>query len=450
MFILILLSSPRVVVASEVDFLAYGDLRGYLEPCGCDPATDLGGIRRINSQLRRERLNVPNVLLLNLGNNLSIHKKDAIKNRYLLLAEEVNKPDAYLVNILELQNLQKFSDFKLPFLLSNAASKKSEHQLLEVKGTLIFGYTWSGEIAGHVKKISKELLLSWKKSVARKKAKNVVLLFSGPDADLEQMVKSGLFTQIVSSNNKALSEDPGKDEVENESLLVRISDPLVFMVPTGGQGILRSGNMTSTVAKTLDGYLKKDVNCRETGLILPPNCRETGDQLFLGKSVRVTWLTAETESGHELANLYSQYNQKISAEFREIAKNRILGLKSSSFAGDQACAQCHQVQHSIYSKSSHASAMQTLINKGKHEDPECVACHSLGSTLEGGFVSVADSPQFANVQCENCHGPRKAHAMDPTVKLPKKVVGESVCITCHNRQHSSGFVFSKYWEKIKH
>lgn len=440
-----------LAVAEEADFLAYGDMRGYLEPCGCDPLTDLGGIRRINSQLRREFLTFPNALVLNLGNNLSFRKEYIIKNKFLLRAEETNKPDAYLINILELQNVADYSAYKLPFLLSNARTRNLGRQHLETKEALIFGYTWSDAVAGQVEKISDQMLVSWRKLIDRKKSKHTVLLFSGPDTDLNLVIKANLFTQIISGNKRPLTEDPGKEEAENEALLVRIAEPLIFMVPSGGQGILRGGSLTFMEAKTLDGYLKNDEKiCDKTKLILPLNCKDPVGLLFGKKNIRVTWLKKEAEPGHVLANLYSAYNQEISAEFRVKGKVRLLALKTSPFAGNQACVQCHQSQHAVYSQSRHARAMQTLIAKGKHEDPECVACHSLASNSLGGFVSVADSPQLANVQCENCHGPRKEHIANPASKKSIAVAGESTCTTCHNRQHSPGFVFANYWEKIKH
>ena len=57
--------------AVAIDYLAYGELRGHLEPCGCSPETDLGGIRRLGIVLSRERSLHPQLVAFDLGNDPS-------------------------------------------------------------------------------------------------------------------------------------------------------------------------------------------------------------------------------------------------------------------------------------------------------------------------------------------------------------------------------------------
>jgi len=231
-----------------------------------------------------------------------------------------------------------------------------------------------------------------------------------------------------------------------------VKDPAVYMVPMGGQGILRSGGLTTSEAKTIDSLFKapsKECN-NSLGVTPLPGTNCNGDKKLFGKEFsRVTWLKKPTEAGHGLAALYTAFNKEVSSQFKADGATRIAALKNSSFAGNAACASCHVDTHKIYSESRHAHAMQTLVNKGKHEDPECVVCHSVGADKIGGFVSIKDSPQFANVQCENCHGPRKEHTLNPTIKSTAGSAKE-VCVSCHNRQHSPNFNLATYWEKIKH
>jgi hypothetical protein len=60
------------------------------------------------------------------------------------------------------------------------------------------------------------------------------------------------------------------------------------------------------------------------------------------------------------------------------------------------------------------------------------------------------SPYLAGVQCENCHGPRKAHSENPvaTGKIQRDVF--QICSECHNSQHSPKFQLKEYWLKIAH
>ncbi len=453
MFVCIFAGFSATSLADEVDFLAYGDLRGYLEPCGCDPATDLGGILRINSQLMRERLSAPNLLSFNLGNNLSDKRRDAIKNRYLIKGEEVNAPTAYLINELELQNLEFLKTSKLPFVLTNTRVAPVGRPFIETSEMIVMGYTWSDIHAKSLTRVDAKLILEWQNNLKKIAGKKSVLLFSGPDEDLKKFADAKLFSSIISSNKRPLTEIPGKEESENDSLLLRLKNPAVFMVPLGGQGILRSGNLTMSEAKTIDGLFKaptKDCNDQKgvTAITLGSDC-SSGSKLFGKGFSRFTWLKKPTEAGHGLAAFYTSFNKEIADQFKSEGLGRIAALKDSPFAGSTLCAQCHDSAHKVYTQTRHAHAMQTLISKGKHEDAECVACHSVGSDKAGGFVSIKDSPQFANVQCENCHGPRKDHTLNPSIKSAAGSAKQA-CATCHNRQHSPNFNLNTYWEKIKH
>jgi hypothetical protein len=430
------------MAAGEVDFLAYGDLRGYLEPCGCDPATDMGGILRINSQLRRERMTRPEVPVVNLGNNLSEKSRDQLKNEYLLKAEAVNRPDAYLLNVLELRTGKALSGVKLPFVLSNAGKLKgiAFTTTRELPALTVYGYTYSTDLKDKVRRLTPEMLGTWKREISRQRDKQSLLLFSGPDDDLAKILAADIFTAVVSGNTRSFSAEPGKEESENENLLQRVAGRRgVFMVPVGGQGILRSGTLTRAEARPVSAYLQPE-----------PAKSQTESGLFLSKPVRVTWLRKETEGGHALSDLYREYTGAVTAAFNRNSKERLAALASSPFAGEAACVSCHPDQHAAYKKMAHAQAMKTLIDRNKHQDSECVSCHVVGAEVTGGFVSVQDSPQLANVQCENCHGPRKEHTKNPAVKPNVALKGSALCVTCHNAQHSPRFNFAQYWEKIKH
>ncbi len=132
---------------------------------------------------------------------------------------------------------------------------------------------------------------------------------------------------------------------------------------------------------------------------------------------------------------------------------------ATRFAGAETCAACHVAQQKIWAASRHARALPTLKKVGKQFDPECLACHVAGLN-KGGFLSMGLTPQLAGVQCENCHGPARAHALNPKANRPgldprrgagrSARSGESVCRSCHVGSHSPNFAFERYWPKIKH
>src|SRR5437868_3595001 len=129
------------------------------------------------------------------------------------------------------------------------------------------------------------------------------------------------------------------------------------------------------------------------------------------------------------------------------ADTAILSGKSL-YIGQDSCAGCHQKEAQIWQKSGHAHAMETLQKRNQHLDADCVKCHVVGFQ-KGRFQALYSTPQFANVQCEACHGPGRVHAENPQkgygfVQTPQG------CVVCHTQNNSPDFNFATYWPKIKH
>ena len=120
----------------------------------------------------------------------------------------------------------------------------------------------------------------------------------------------------------------------------------------------------------------------------------------------------------------------------------------SPYIGVETCATCHEKEHQIWTNSRHAHAMATLEKRSQQFDNECVGCHVVGFQ-KGGFQSLYTTPQLANVQCEECHGPGRQHANNPGkgYGFMATPVG---CVQCHKEPNDPDFEFSVYWPKIKH
>ena len=70
-FLFMLAGMSSLVYGQTLPFpyIAFGDLRGHFEPCGCNPKTDMGGIERIGGYIDLERSRYKNLEVYSLGNN---------------------------------------------------------------------------------------------------------------------------------------------------------------------------------------------------------------------------------------------------------------------------------------------------------------------------------------------------------------------------------------------
>lgn len=129
-------------------------------------------------------------------------------------------------------------------------------------------------------------------------------------------------------------------------------------------------------------------------------------------------------------------------------KPALLNATGSPYVGVETCAGCHEKENQIWVGTRHAHAMATLEKKSQQFDNECIACHVVGFQ-RGGFQSLYTTPQFANVQCEECHGPGQEHASNPA-KGYGFVATPVGCMQCHKEPNDPDFDFAVYWPKIKH
>ncbi len=110
--------------------------------------------------------------------------------------------------------------------------------------------------------------------------------------------------------------------------------------------------------------------------------------------------------------------------------------KPPPYTGSDTCVDCHGTTHANWSQTLHATAFDTLKAIGQDKNPSCVVCHTVGFGYSSGFIDEATTPSFANVQCENCHGPATAHALDENnlALRPIKTPSAMMCGGCHTTE----------------
>lgn len=403
----LLAHSPAPIAAQGIQepaWLAFGDLRGYIEPCGCDPATDLGGVARLKTFLLRERQANPAALVFDLGNNLggASNASNQLKQKYLKLA---------LAELPVTARLPEPGDAEAGKLLP----------LITANQGAIAIYRFVGGMLPKVEVNAK----SYK-----------ILLFRGSDAELRAAQDSQQFDLIISGNAAAANKVIDNAENMKPELLMRsVGANAVRMVPLGGQGVLRGGALATAKAPSLSELLAQQTKT-ETPVEVKP-------------WIAVTWLDKSYDTGAAPNKILAQYNSEVKKEFKKQQEQKFAGLKDTPYVGS-ACESCHPAAYKVWQNSKHARAFATLQEKKKDSDPNCVSCHVVGFSHPGGFVSLDRTKGLKDVGCESCHGPRREHIADPTAKPKNPVDAKAVCVTCHQGMHSPEFDYNKYWERIKH
>jgi hypothetical protein len=439
---------------SSSAWLAYGELRGNLQPCGCDPLTDLGGVRRIGTLLNRERSAAKEIMVFDLANNFLQPPHFDLSSKFLNQALDQFVPTATLLHPAELPYLHKYNA-KRPLVLSNQqrgrqiTARLDCRESISTKNMVVLGYFWQEAYANTLLKWGTELKHGWEKLLAAHQGKTAVLLFSGPRSHLQEIVAAKMFTHLISSSDKPADKtfDEGEKQ-DSRNLLSNEGPPAVYMVPLGGAGVLRGGTLRAGEAPSLSQMVGAD---KGASILQTPQASQLGaSSLPLSSERIVSWLDKSYEDGSPLAGLLAAYEKESAQEFKSKEKFRLTQIKHSKFVGAEPCRACHAAAYEQWSKSKHAHAYTTLEKAGKGENAVCVSCHVLGLNEAGGFVSVKATPHFAHVQCENCHGARKEHIANPTQHKGVKGEAFAKCGSCHNSVHSPQFEKDKYWNLIKH
>ena len=105
---------------------------------------------------------------------------------------------------------------------------------------------------------SNQLILRMNKLVQDIPYQDRVLLFAGSDDILKKIMAKKLFSLVISSNKRDLSQKWDKSEKEDPSLLMRQgSSKTLSMVPLGGVGVLRGGILRQQRSPSLSEILGK-------------------------------------------------------------------------------------------------------------------------------------------------------------------------------------------------
>lgn len=164
------------------------------------------------------------------------------------------------------------------------------------------------------------------------------------------------------------------------------------------------------------------------------------------KNLSHKWMSLgnDVEKDARVGAVLNEYDLKVAGLLKESSRPPA----GDTYLGAAKCSECHQPYEESWKKTRHAGAFDSLIKAGKSNDPECIACHTVGFGEKGGFFTLETTPELANVQCEECHGLDRQHIND--FSRPMTRVTEKVCLKCHTGENSPDFDYPVYLKKIIH
>ncbi len=435
---------PNLSLAENPLLIFSGDLRGEIQPCGCAEEGDMGGLPRRFTFFKQQQSLHSSLFYLDLGNNFPEPSGQGdLKIQLIQSALKKLRPQAVLVGPKEWQNGLKALDPGIPYLLSNQSPKlpfltsktisQAGRQTISITGYLSPELVYFNQNEQpQISPVNPELIARWKAEFVETKDAFRILLFRGNTQELKKFEDSGLFDLIVAGSTN--------DDELKQVMKMWTSSSVFPMIPTKGQGIL-SGKLSAS------------------GRFIPEN------NVNVPAGLTLTWLRGSFEDAPELAETFRNYDAAVKKLFFRNLDRMEKQRRESPFVGNGVCASCHAEIVASWQKSRHAHAFATLEKKGKHFDPECLACHVVGlkpweapenasatdRKFEGGtgFMSLQTTPHLKNVQCENCHGPARTHLENNKIK-PANKDPKMICANCHQGSHSPVFDFETYWPKIKH
>ena len=111
-----------------------------------------------------------------------------------------------------------------------------------------------------------------------------------------------------------------------------------------------------------------------------------------------------------------------------------------------ACKSCHEKQYAFWLTTTHSHTFDELKKTGDEARYDCIGCHTLG--YGAAFLDTTNVGNYANVQCESCHGLQPEHPKKPAEHSFGKVARSS-CILCHNKEQTrSVFQFVPARKKV--
>ena len=153
----------------------------------------------------------------------------------------------------------------------------------------------------------------------------------------------------------------------------------------------------------------------------------------------------------QVKKIVDEYYEKRQKELEREMKELMRIASQRAYLPPEFCGKCHQAQYEQWLSTGHAHAIETLVNQ-KRMDKSCLTCHSLEFRMRGVVTEV----KKRGVECVDCHAElqdpttAKMHGQRPGERPTTRIVNDTLCVRCHDKQNSPNFNLQTYLPKVTH
>src|SRR5215471_17389801 len=429
-------------------------VRGNLEVCGC-PIHPLGGVARRTGYINAFRKRSPDAAILQVdagyifSDDMNLEGTDLradarLMNDWIVRANEVMGLDVVNLGYRDLL-------YAGSLLKADAKLKPEKSSLISANvKAMNVGDAGSARPAPYVIKI-----VTGKRLPQPVRIAFIGLSDVAPDERKDLVAKSGFVIEDpLAAAKAALAEVRDKADVtvvvgylklQTANKLAMQNEDLDLIIAAEERGIVFDPKQ---IKNTMVVYAAKET--KHLGELRFYTDAEGVVERFTARYVELDEVIPDDK---RMAEITAGARKEIDAVQTRLAEEEAAVIAgkplNTPFTLSESCAQCHKAEYEVWKNSRHSHAFAALEEKQRMFDGNCVGCHSLGFR-DRGFVSVKATPQFANVQCEACHGPGAEHIKAPTAGNYKTPPKNQSCLVCHDRDNSPDFDFDKYWPVIAH
>ncbi len=434
---------------------------GYIDVCGCKhKEVRQGSLTRRSSFLKQLRSTDRKILLLDGGSALfkigeRVKEADKIEavRKAKLIVEGYNRMgyDAMAVGAFDmaagietLRELEKDAKFKL--LSANVVDKATgkllfaPHTVLEVNGLRVgvIGLTLSTLTKVYLSKVAPDIRLADPFEAAqksfeelRKETDMVIALSHLREETNFELVKKLKGLEIVV--DPYIQYGNHHTWIKEEEWLSNREDTVFLR--SDGQGA-RLGVVDIELLKPRQKLASGD-RLDELNELVSFNEATSAEKeeyaTLRGENLyRFARVSIEPHHGTDPEIDFLVEKWKKSVDPAKVAQAVNLSEKKD-YTTHEKCKSCHEEQYAFWKTTSHSHALETLKKTEDQHRYDCVGCHSLG--YGQAFLNTAEIGNYADVQCESCHGNKPQHMDAPKANAYGKVK-RLTCIHCHNKEQT--------------